>query len=99
MYAVCVTFRIRPSAMERFLPRMHQQARDSLTNEGGCHRFDVCTDPADPNSVFLYELYEDRSAFDRHNESAHFRSFAADVAEFIAGKNVSTFKNVAIGVV
>jgi len=98
MYAVCVTFHIRLDAMERFLPRMHQQARDSLSKEAGCFRFDVCTDVANLNSVFLYELYEDRAAFELHNESAHFLSFAADVASFTTGKDVATYESVAVGV-
>lgn len=98
MYAVCVTFHIRPSASDAFMKRMHQQARDSLENEPGCHRFDVCSSQASPNTVFLYEIYEDADAFALHNESAHFLSFAADVADMTQGKEVSTFETVAVGI-
>lgn len=97
MYVVCVTFHVIPDALDRFLPRMHQQARDSLDNEDGCHRFDVCYDQKNPNTIFLYEVYESRSAFDLHNVSAHFLSFAADTASLTSGKEVSTFDTVSVG--
>ena len=97
MYSVCVTFHVIPDALDRFLPRMHQQARDSLENEDGCHRFDVCYDQQDPYTIFLYEIYENRAAFDLHNASAHFLSFAADTAGLTSAKDVSTFDTVLVG--
>lgn len=97
MFAVCVTFRIRPDAIDLFLPRMHRQARDSLSQEVGCHRFDVCLDSAKPGTVFLYEIYEDKAAFELHSASEHFLSFAEDVANYVVGKDVETFETVAIG--
>ena len=97
MFAVCVTFRVRPDAMDRFLPRMHQQARDSLTLEKGCLRFDVCVDSTAPGSVFLYEVYDDREAFELHSDSSHFKSFASDVDAYVLGKDVVTFDSVAVG--
>lgn len=97
MFAVCVTFHIRPQDIERFLPRMHQQARDSLSKEVGCHRFDVCVDASNPSTVFLYEVYDDQAAFDLHSESEHFLSFASDVSDYVIGKDVMTYEDVAIG--
>lgn len=97
MFAVCVTFHVRQDAMDRFLPRMHQQARDSLAKEAGCHRFDVCLDGSNPSTVFLYEIYEDETAFDLHSASEHFLSFASDVAKYVIGKEVATYDTVSVG--
>ena len=94
MYAVVVTFRINPDDWDAFLPLMAANAMTSLRNEDGCQRFDVCTDPARPHEVFLYELYTDRAAFDAHLSSAHFKTFDAQVAPMIATKSVATYGQV-----
>lgn len=95
MFAVVVTFRLNPGQLPAFLPAMKANAATSLEQEDGCHRFDVCTDPERPNEVFLYELYADRTAFDAHLKSAHFKDFDARVAKLIATKGVRTYAEVA----
>lgn len=93
-YAVVVTFMITPDAVEAFIPLAQANARISLHNEVGCHQFDVATDPARPDEVFLYEIYSDRAAFDAHLASAHFKEFDAAVAHMIASKDVRTYAQV-----
>lgn len=95
MYAVVVTFEVMSGEMEAFLPAMIRNARTSLEEETGCHRFDVCTDPDRPNEVFLYELYTDRAAFDAHLASAHFKEFDAQVGAMVVRKDVRTYAQVA----
>jgi len=94
MYAVCVTFKLNHGQTSAFLPLMRGNARKSLTDEIGCMQFDVLTDPANPDSVFLYELYTNRAAFDAHLASAHFKSFDAATAAMIAHKGVQTWSEV-----
>ena len=89
MYLVAVTFRIRPDRIDAFLPRVAQQARDSL-EEPGCRRFDVWQAPGEPARVFLYEIYDDRAAFDAHLASPHFRAFDAEVGPWVQDKQVET---------
>lgn len=89
MYLVAVTFRIRPERADDFLARVQQQATDSLT-ESGCQRFDVWQSPTGPATVFLYEIYDDRAAFDVHLDSEHFRAFDAEVSPWITDKTVET---------
>ncbi|MEM7440043.1 MAG: putative quinol monooxygenase [Pseudomonadota bacterium] len=95
MFAVVVTFMIKDGAMAAFLPAMVENARTTLAEEPGCHRFDVCTDSQRPNEVFLYELYIDRAAFDAHLESSHFKSFDGLVATMVHDKKVRTYDEVA----
>jgi quinol monooxygenase YgiN len=90
-FVVTVTFTVAAANAERFLARVRQQAEDSLAKETGCGRFDVCTDPAQPGRVFLYELYDDRGAFDLHLASAHFKAFDAEVAPIVLSKQVDTW--------
>ncbi len=94
MYAVVVTFQIRPDDMEAFMPAMLENAATSLAQEVGCHQFDVCTDPDRASEVFLYELYTDRAAFDVHLTSPHFKSFDALVTPMILDKKIVTYGQV-----
>lgn len=91
MFAVCVTFEIDPGQIETFLGLMRHQAATSLAEEPGCQRFDVWTDGAAPATVFLYEIYSDRAAFDDHLQSTHFKTFDRDVSPMIVEKSVRTY--------
>ena len=89
MYLVAVTFKIAEDKADTFAVRVRQQATDSLT-EAGCQRFDVWCDPTDPARVFLYEIYDDRAAFNLHLASNHFKAFDAEVGPWIIDKRVDT---------
>lgn len=88
MFCVAVTFEIEPAALKTFVSRVRQQAEDSLRLEPLCHRFDVLVADDLSARVFLYELYEDREAFDAHLRSAHFLAFDGEVAPMVVNKTV-----------
>ncbi|MEP2031460.1 MAG: putative quinol monooxygenase [Paracoccaceae bacterium] len=94
MYAVVVTFQIELARMAEFMPAMRHNAATSLKGELECHHFDVCTDPDRPGEVVLYELYTDRTAFESHLASAHFKAFDAVAAPMITSKVVHTYSEV-----
>ncbi|MEM6823685.1 MAG: putative quinol monooxygenase [Pseudomonadota bacterium] len=94
MYAVTVTFSLEPGRSDVFLPLMMKNARASAANEPGCLLFDVCVDDEDPNTIFLYELYKDRAAFDAHRQMPHYAEFNAAIEGLVAGKEVRRFSNV-----
>lgn len=94
MFAVVVTFRIKPEHWNGFLVAMITNARASKELEPGCRQFDVCTDENRPHEVFLYEIYDDEAAFEVHQQTAHFKEFAAISADMIADKSVITYGSV-----
>ncbi|MEM6275725.1 MAG: putative quinol monooxygenase [Pseudomonadota bacterium] len=94
MFAVVVTFTLSDGTEADFLPLVESNARLSLDQEPGCHRFDVCTDPGRPGEVFLYELYTDEAAFAEHLKSNHFLEFDAAASAYVTGKDVRTFTRV-----
>jgi autoinducer 2-degrading protein len=93
-FVVTVEFEIHPLHLGAFLPLMRENARASRESEPGCRQFDVCTDPSRPNAVFLYEVYDDRAAFDAHLASSHFRRFDAAVSGMTAAKTVRLLQRV-----
>lgn len=66
MYVVVVDFTIKPERLAEFMPLMLENARASRETEPGCRVFDVCVDFKERTKVFLYEVYDDRGAFDAH---------------------------------
>ncbi|MCV3274314.1 putative quinol monooxygenase [Roseobacter sinensis] len=94
MFAVVVTFQIKPEAISAFMPLMTQNAKTSLAEELGCLQFDVATDISRPGEVFLYEIYDNAAAFEAHLASAHFKAFDAATRNMIASKSVTTYGRV-----
>lgn len=91
MYCVAVTFHLHEEYFAAFKKRVIRQAQDSLEKEPGCSVFDIWTDAERPNEVFLYEIYDDRAAFDAHLASEHFKTFDAEVVDWVADKKVLTW--------
>ncbi|MEO9649614.1 MAG: putative quinol monooxygenase [Roseobacter sp.] len=92
MFAVCVTFTLKPNSKDRFLPLIYENAAQSRLKERGCHQFDVATDPSRENDVFLYEIYSD--SFAHHLRTAHYRLFDTATVDLVAGKHVKTYSRV-----
>ena len=92
MYVITVTFTIKPDHLSDFMAVMLKNSKISLEKEKGCHQFDVCVDPENPNVVFLYELYTGKSAFEAHLASAHFNEFNKKTANWIEIKDVRAYE-------
>ena len=58
---------------------------DVTRKEPGNHRYDLFREVAPSGPVLhLYEIYEDRAAFDSHLASDHFQAFRSAVADWLA---------------
>ena len=93
MFAVVVDFELAPGTMDRFLPLMIENAQSSLRDEPGCLRFDVWTDEATPDAVYLYEIYDSEAAFQAHMQTPHFKAFNLAADGMIAAKTVKTLQS------
>ena len=89
MFVITVDFEIKSEFVNEFRNRVLQQAKDSLNNEKKCFTFDVCFDEKNTNKVFLYEIYQDKDAFDYHLKSDHYLSFDKDVKNWVTKKIVN----------
>lgn len=93
-YVITVEFDVEPQRAADFLRLVCENAQTSRDLEPGCRQFDVCTDPARPNIVFLYERYHDRKAFEAHLASEHFGRFDAATRGMVASKSVHALHRV-----
>ena len=66
MFVITVDFEIKSEFVNEVRNRVLQQAKDSLNNEEKCFTFDVCFDEKNINKIFIYEIYQDKDAFDYH---------------------------------
>jgi quinol monooxygenase YgiN len=89
-FVVVVTFTIKAEYRADFSAAMLANAADSLALERGCRVFEVC-EGKDGSQIFLYEVYDDKAAFDAHLATDHFRMFDKTVAAWVSDKRVMTY--------
>jgi (4S)-4-hydroxy-5-phosphonooxypentane-2,3-dione isomerase len=91
MYVVTVVFEPKAEHAPAFRAAMLANAKASREAEPGCRQFDVCVEP-DTDRIFLYEVYDDRAAFDAHLAADHFKAFDASVRDWVARKDVRIYR-------
>lgn len=88
-FVILVDFRLKPGAKAAFRRLIDENARASCRDEPGCRRFDVLETAKDGDRILLYEIYDDRAAFDAHMKTRHFARFNEDSAALVADKTVT----------
>ena len=75
-FAIVVTFKLKPGTAKAFTPIMLENAEASVRDEPGCHQFQVLHTEGDPETIVLYEVYDDAEAFEGHKQTPHFAKFS-----------------------
>lgn len=89
MFALFVTIRIKPGRKDAFMEATMGDAEGSNKNEPGCLRFDVLQDNSDPNTVYLYEVYKERSDWEvAHRQTPHYLKWRETVGDWFDGDPV-----------
>lgn len=96
-YAIIVDFRLKPGAREPFRGLIDENARHSVRDEPGCRRFDVLEPAGEADRILLYEIYDDRAAFDAHVRSPHYARFQAAGEALVSAKSVVEYDLVCEG--
>lgn len=84
MYVVVVRCRVHQEHLESFIEASLDDARHSVLDEPDCLRFDVVQDDEEPTTIWLYEIYRDRAAFDHHLTTPHLYRWRAAVKDWFA---------------
>jgi autoinducer 2-degrading protein len=71
MYVVVVQVHVKPAAAESFIQATRENHSATQT-EAGNLRFDVLQQTDDPERFVLYEVYQDESSFQAHQQTAHY---------------------------
>ncbi len=92
MYAVSVVFSIKDEHIVAFRQLICEHATRTLEREKGCRQFDIGLSDASPKLVFLYELYDDKRAFDEHAASDYLAEFFSVANGWIESKDASRWE-------
>lgn len=90
-YVITVDFRLAPGKLAEFRGLVEENARASCRDERGCRRFDVLAARSEADRIFLYEIYEDRAAFEAHLLTSHYARFNRESASLVIDKKVREF--------
>jgi (4S)-4-hydroxy-5-phosphonooxypentane-2,3-dione isomerase len=94
MFIVHVHAHVKPEFVEAFERASAENAAESV-KEPGIARFDVVRQTDDETRFVLVEVYRDQAATAAHKETAHYKKWAAAVAEMMAEpRRRATFTNV-----
>jgi (4S)-4-hydroxy-5-phosphonooxypentane-2,3-dione isomerase len=96
-YVITVDFRLHPGGRGAFRRLIDENARASVRDEPGCRRFDVLEPKGDADRIFLYEIYDDRAAFEAHLKTPHFASFSRESEPLVIDKKVFEYDLVCEG--
>ena len=84
MHVIVADIHMMPDHREQFMEAMLDDARGSTQNEPGCFQFAVVQDEKDPNRIFLFEVYRDLEAFERHQQMPHYVKWRDTVQDWYA---------------
>ena len=85
MISIFVTVKVKPGRMDGFIEATFGDARGSVGDEPGCFRFDVLKSDSDPDTLHLYEVYEDNAALEAHRQAPHYLKWRSTVSDWIDG--------------
>lgn len=93
MFIVTVNFKSHSDKVSEFRDAILYQARLSR-EELGCRQFDVCQSPVDPANFFVYEIYENESAFELHKNSAHSATTRERIKDLLVQRELTTWTKI-----
>lgn len=84
--ALVVEIRTQPGQRDAFLARLRQHRAKVLANEPGCRGFEILLAEEEPDSLVLYEAYQDEQALEEHDATPYFQAYREDTAAMIASR-------------
>ena len=83
MYVVAVTVFVKPEKRDDFLRATLDNARNTRSEPGNV-RFDVLQAEDEPTRFLLYEVYQSKEDFTRHQQTDHYLKWKSAVADWMA---------------
>ncbi len=79
LFIAAVEYDVIPGKVDDFLAAVKENGAASV-KEPGCREFDVAVSQADPNHVFILEVYDNEDALKAHVATDHFKKYKAATA-------------------
>ena len=84
MLIVTATARLNPRTRDEALAAA-QQMQKATAQEPGCHEYSFWIAIDDPDSLLLFERWEDRASLDAHLDAPHTREFGSAISKYADG--------------
>ena len=81
MIVIAGYFRVPSAVSAEFAPHLKAYAA-TVRTEPGCREFSASFDVDDPEKVRVFEIYDDRAAFDAHGKTAHLAAWKETRARY-----------------
>ena len=82
--ALVVKIQIKAEFREQFIKEMWADAIGSEKKESGCLMFNIVNDKANPNILYLFEVYKDDKAVEAHKKMPHFVKWLETTKNWLA---------------
>ena len=83
MFVLFVTLKIKEQCIEQFREASFGDSEGSVRDEAGCFRFDILQNTENSHTFHLYEVYQDKVAFEEHQKTSHFKKWFASVEPWL----------------
>ena len=87
-YVIVAELTVKPERLDDLIGHSLEDGRDWVANEPGCRQFDVHVTADGSPIVVLYEVYDDRAAFEAHLQTPHFFRWRDATQEWITDRRV-----------
>lgn len=84
MSALVVKIQMKAEFRDQFIKEMLADAIGSEKSEPGCLMFNIVNDAADPNILYLFEVYKDADAIEAHKKMPHFVNWLEATKNWLA---------------
>ncbi|WP_027856844.1 putative quinol monooxygenase [Marinobacterium jannaschii] len=88
MYCIVVKNQLKPGCRDAYLAAMLPNAKASVEHEPGCLVFDVLEAREEPDTFYLYEIYQSEAALQAHKETGHYLSSRPLIADLLQSTSV-----------
>ena len=89
VYVIVAELTVAPERLADFIAHSSEDGRASVANEDGCRQFDVHVSADGSPTVVLYEVYDDRAAFEAHLQTPHFFRWRDATQDWITERRVT----------
>ena len=83
MFVLFVTLKIKEQCIEQFREASLGDSEGSVRDESRCFRFDILQNSENAHTFHLYEVYQDKVAFEEHQKTKHFKKWFASVEPWL----------------
>ena len=72
--ALFLEFQFEAEDMDFAIELLTEMQNQTIENEEGCIAYDILLNDEEPNTIYLYECYENKAALDVHNNAAYYKN-------------------------